>query len=324
MGVEAITKLIRDKRMAELGLTAHQLREHYGTVLSQEQGRTITLNGLNDLDGELRKRYIFQGDEATYNFAQNASNAYEHSFSPLWEVRDQALQALEKAAGYLRQAILEYVGIHPDAKTDMLNAYYQMPYDSSLRLTIDGELRGIPEDLNAIEGFPEIEWEDRPIQRGVDEDGDALVGHASRIAAVNLPGAARFHPIQFGILASPAMAMNLGMVAGTDQAAIKGDAIPVPGAPDEDLGRQVVGFQIRDLFDQQIRTEGRGLFSLDASSEFRVETVTAPEEGDQESIIRSVEGLRQRRAAEGWELLCALPGTAETGLSLVFRRTVAQ
>jgi hypothetical protein len=321
VGVEAITKLIRDKRMAELGLTVHEFREHYGTVLSQEQGRTITLRGLNDLDGELRKRYIFQGDEATYNFAHDASDAYEHSFSPLWEVRDQALQALEKAAGYLREAILEYAGIHPDAKTDMLNAYYQMPFDSSLRLTIEGELRGTPEELNAIEGYPDIEWENPPIQRGVDEEGDALVGYASRIAAVNLPGEASFHPMQFGILASPAMAVNLGMVAGTNRAAIEGEVIPVPGAPAEELGRQVVGFQIRDLFDQQIRTEGRGLLSFDASSEFRVETVTAPAEGDQENIIRSVEGLRQRRAAEGWELLCALPESAETGLSLVFRRT---
>jgi hypothetical protein len=324
VGVEAITKLIRDRRMAELGLTVHQLRQHYAAVLSQEQGRTVTLTGLNDLDGELRKRYIFQGDEATYNFARDASEAYEHSFSPLWEVRDQALQALEKAAGYLRQAILEYAGIHPDAKTDMLNAYYQMPYDSSLRLTIEGELRGTPEDLNAIEGYPDIEWEYQPIQRGVDEEGDALIGYASRVAAANLPGAASFHPAQFGILASPAMAENLGMVSGTNVAAIEGEAIPVPGAPAEELGRQVVGFQIRDLFDQSIRTEGQGLFSFDASSEYRVETVTAPAEGDQESIIRSVEGLRQRRAAEGWELLCALPGSAETGLSLVFRRSAGQ
>jgi hypothetical protein len=324
VGVEALTKLIRDKRMDELGLTAQQLREHYGRVLSQEQGRTITLKGLNDLDGELRKRYIFQGDEATYNFARDASDAYEHSFSPLWEVRDQALQALEKAAGYLRQAILEYAGVHPDAKADMLNAYYQMPYDSSLRLTIEGELRGTPEELNAIEGHPNIEWENQPIQRGVDEEGDALVGFTSRVAAVNLPGAASFHPKQLGILAAPGMAMNLGMVAGTNRDAIEGEASPVPGAPEEELGRQVVGFQIRDLFDQQIRTDGRGLFSFDASSEFRVETVTAPAEGDQESIIRSVEGLRQRRTAEGWELLCALPGNTETGLSLVFRRTAGQ
>ncbi len=83
----------------------------------------------------------------------------------------------------------------------MLNAYYQMPYDSSLRLTIEGELRGTPEDLNAIEGYPDIEWENQPIQRGVDEEGDALVGYASRVAAVNLPGAASFHPTQIGILA---------------------------------------------------------------------------------------------------------------------------
>jgi hypothetical protein len=324
VGVEAITKLIRDKRMTELGLTVHQLREHYGRVLSQEQSRTITLNGLNDLDGELRKRYIFQGDEAAYDFARDASDAYEHSFSPLWEVRDQAVQALEKAAGYLRQAIVEYADIDPDAKADLLNAYYQMPYDSSLRLTFEGELRGTPEDLNAIESYPEIEWENQPIQRGVDEEGNALVGLASRVAAVNLPGAASFHPKQLGILATPGMAANLGMVAGTKRAAIEGEAFPVPGAPAEELGRQVVGFQIRDLFDQQISTEGRGLLSFDPSSEFRVETVTGPEEGDQESIIRSVERLRQRRAAEGWELLCALPESAETGLSLVFRRTAGQ
>jgi hypothetical protein len=310
--------------MAELGLTVHQLREHYGAVLSQEQGRTIILRGLNDLDGELRKRYIFQGDEATYNFAHDASDAYEHSFSPLWEVRDQALQALEKAAGYLRQAILEYAGIHPDAKTDMLNDYYRMPFDSSPSLTIEGELRGTPEDLNAIEGYPNIEWENRPIQRGVDEEGDALMGFASRVAAVILSGAASFHPTQFGILASPAMAMDLGVVAGTNRAAIDEKAIPVPGIPQEELGRQTVGFHLRDLFDQPIRTVGQNLHSFDASYEFRVETVSSPEGVDQENIMRSVEGLRDRLAAEGWELLCALPWSAETGLSVVFQRTVRQ
>ncbi|MFN8594176.1 MAG: hypothetical protein U0031_22190 [Thermomicrobiales bacterium] len=253
-----------------------------------------------------------------------SGDAYEHSFSPLWEVQNKALQALEKAAGYLRQSIVEYADIHPDAKADLLNAYYQMPYDSSLRLTFEGELRGTPEDLNAIESYPYIEWENQPIQRGVDEEGDALLGFASRVAAVNLPGAATFHPTQFGILATPGMAANVAMVAGTSRAAIEEEAIPVLGAPEEDLGRQVVGFQIRDLFDLQIRTDGQGLFSFDASSEYRVETVTAPEDGDRESIIRSVEGLRRRRAADGWELLCALPGSAETELSLVFRRSVGQ
>jgi hypothetical protein len=116
------------------------------------------------------------------------------------------------------------------------------------------------------------------------------------------------------------MAMNLGMVAGNNRAAIEGDAVPVPGAPAEVLGRQIVGFQIRDVFDHLIRTDGEGLISFEPNTEFRIETVTSPEDVDKESILRSIEGLRDRRAAEGWELLCALPRTNRTELRLVFRR----
>ena len=173
-----------------------------------------------------------------------------------------------------------------------------MPFDSSRRLTIEGDLRGVPDELNAIEGYPYIEWEERPIQRGVDEEGDALVRYASRVASANLPGAATFHPNQFGLLASPAMAMGVGAVAGNRKTAIEGDAVPVPGTPVEERGRQVIGFQIRDLFEQCINTVGQCLFSFDPGSEFRIETVTGSEDIESEAIQRSVEELRRRRRAE--------------------------
>jgi hypothetical protein len=321
IGSEALTKLIRDKLLADLGFTTlEQMREHYSQLLTQEQGKTVTLKRDNDLDGELRRRYIFQGDDAIYKFAKDASNMYEHSYTPLWEVRDQALQSLEAATKYLREAIIDYAGIDSKAKADLLNDYYQMPYDSTLRMTLGGEFRGTPKDLDAIEIYPYIEWEHIPLQNGVDEEGDAIVGYGTRVASISLPGEATFQPLDYQLFASPAMAEGHAILMGANREAIQDTSTTQPWSTTTEAGRSVAGFQMRDIFDQAIHTVGGEVISFDETSKFLVQLITSDDKIDNESILRNVESLRTRLAAEGWKPLCVLPMNEERRISIVFQR----
>lgn len=325
VGMEALTKIVRSRLMSDFGLTLDELRMRYSAILSAESGRTVELRGNNDLDGEIRRRHLFQGDDRTYKLAKEASDGYEHSFNPLWKVRDQAVQALERAAEYLRRGILEYSGIDAAAKDAMLHEYFRLPFDSGLRLSLSGELTGTPEAFDGMDDYPEIQWSSEPIQSGVDEEGDAQTGFRSWIAATNLPPGITFKPTGISIYASPAMTQGTALLAGTSWSALSGQGTAMPWDEVTDSGRSASAVQIGDVFDQPIKVVGESAISFDALFEYRVETVLPPETGiDREDLLRSAERLRATRASDGWELLCALPQPEEPAWRLVFRRTIPE
>ena len=133
-------------------------------------------------DAEIRLRHLFQGDRTTYRLAKKASDEYEHSFEPLWKVRDKALKALELAAGYLRQSILQYSGLDEEIQMILLHDYFKLPYNSFVQSSIRGELLGTGNALDQLASFPDIDWETEVYQLGVDEEQDATLGFRTRIA----------------------------------------------------------------------------------------------------------------------------------------------
>lgn len=325
IGMEALTKIVRTRLMSDLGLTLDELRMRYSVLLSAERGKTVELRDSRDLDGEIRRRHLFQGDDATYKLAKEASDGYEHSFNPLWKVRDQAVQALEHAAEYLRRGIFDHSGIDDAAKDAMLHEYFRLPFDATLRLSLTGELTGTPEVLNGMDDYPDIQWGSEPLQRGVDEDGDAQVGFGTRIAATNLLTGIAFKPTGISIYASPAMTQGTAVVTGGSRSALSELSSETHWNEVTDGGRATSAVRISDVFDQMIRTEGENAISFDELSEFRVETISLQEPGiDQEDMLRSAEMLRATRKNDGWELLCALALPEDSSLRLVFRRPIPQ
>lgn len=325
IGMEALTKIVRSRLLNDLGLTLDELRMRYSALLSTESGKSVELRGLNDLDGEIRRRHLFQGDDFTYKLAKEASDGYEHSFNPLWKVRDQAVQALERAAGFLRRAIFDYSGIDAAAKDAMLHEYFSLPFDASLRLFLTGELTGTPEALDGMDHYPDIQWISEPLQRGIDEEGDAQVGFGTRIIAANLPPGVTFKPTAIDLYASSAMVRGTAVQAGTSRSALSDQSPATPWTDVKDSGRLTSAIRISEVFDQHIRSEGENAVSFDALSEYRVETVSLPEAGiDQEDMRRSAETLRATMARDGWELVCALPQAGGLALRLVFRRALPE
>lgn len=325
VGMEALTKIVRSQLMSNLGLSTDKLRTHFSALLSSETGKKVELRGFNDLDGEIRRRHLFQGDDATYKLAKDASDGYEHSFDPLWQVRDQAVQALEPAAAYLRRGILDYSGIDADAKNVLLHEYFRLPFDVTLWSSLTGELTGTPEALDGMDYYPDIQWASEPFQRGIDEEGDAQVGFGTRIVSANLPLGVAFKPTGMDIYTSPAMAQGTAVLAGKSRSALSDQG---PSTPWKDVtggGRVASSIRISDVFDQSIRTDGERAISFDAQCEYRVESIRMSETGiDPEDMLRSAEKLRATRASDGWELLCALPQSEDSVLRLVFRRIIPE
>lgn len=307
IGMEALTKIARNHLMDDLGLSLDELVARYSERLSTERGQPVELRNLNELDAEIRRRHLFQGNDRTYKLAKQASDGYEHSFNPLWKVREQALQALEPAAEYLRRGILEYSGIDAPARDAMLSEYFSQPFDGTLRLSLMGELEGSPESLDAMDGYPDIQLAGEPLQREVGQEGDAEIGFRHRIAA-NLPAGVTFRPTGITMLTSLAMAHGTVVLTGTTSSALLDDTSAMPWNEVTDGGRSASQVQIGDIFDLPVRTEGKEAISFDPAMEYRVEAVSWPEPGiDQEDVHRSVERLRRGRGDDRWELICALP-----------------
>ncbi|MGI8644383.1 MAG: hypothetical protein ACR2LS_09745, partial [Thermomicrobiales bacterium] len=321
IGMEALTKIVRSQLMKALELSQDDLKSRYSALLSGEKGKKIELRDYNALDAEIRRRHLFQGDDATYKLAKQASDGYEHSFNPLWKVRNQAVQALDRAAEYLRRGILDYSGIDPTVKDTLLNEYFRRPFDGALRLSLNGELAGTPEALDRLDDYPDMQWGSEPLQKGVDEEGDAEIGFETRIVASRLPSGVTFRLTGIDINASPAMTQGTAVLAGKSRSALSSQGSSTAWNEAIDSGRAVSAIRIGDEFDQPIRTEEEKAISFDALFEYRVETILLPEPGvDPEEMLQLAERLQVSGASAGWELLCALPSSQDSALRCVYRR----
>jgi hypothetical protein len=324
IGMEALTKLFRARRAAELGLDLRQLTEHYAAERSVETGKKVYFRSLNDLDGEIRRRHFFRGDDAVYQVTRDASNAYEHSFSPLWEVREQAAKAVEPAASYLRQSILELLDIDDNIKALLLSPPFTVPYNDMLDMSLRGELSGTSETLDAIEEYPDIASWVEPFQMRVDEEDDAALGYRTRIAAQGLPSGVTFKPTGLDLTASPAIREGTGLLTSTNQADLA-ESETTLWQDATVSGRPASAILISGLLDEPIRTEWANAVSFDDTFELRVETTMRPEKGvDRADLLRSAELVRHEREVEGWDPVCVLPSPDDRSVSILYRRILAK
>jgi hypothetical protein len=82
MAVEALTKVALRRECGASGLTKAALAESWGIQL-------------RELDGEVRRRLIFQGDAESARKAREASDGLEHAYLDFGEVRDLAVVTTE-------------------------------------------------------------------------------------------------------------------------------------------------------------------------------------------------------------------------------------
>lgn len=159
MGVEAITKAVLREEKKRNGLHSDDDLANYLGIEKKK------------LDPVIRERFIFQGDKLCYDRAKEASDAFEHGFKPLQDVRVLASETRDDTARYLREAIAGLLGLDEDVKHVILQPPYNEPMETqAFEKCIKGKLLGDGPKLNDDQfEYPLIEW-DSTI-RSIKDDG---------------------------------------------------------------------------------------------------------------------------------------------------------
>ena len=88
-GVEALTPIALEQHLKLESITRDELLARWSIQLK-------------DLDPEVRRRLLFQGDDECYSTAREVRNQALHGYEPTWKVREGALEARNATATYLR------------------------------------------------------------------------------------------------------------------------------------------------------------------------------------------------------------------------------
>jgi hypothetical protein len=150
MAVEALTKAFLRAECTSQGLDDDGLCESWGIEK-------------RSLDGEVRRRLIFSGDDQCYRDTRNTSDGLEHMFQDFPTLHRNAAACRDCAARHVRAAIFRLIGVN-DADVRSLEGD---PYTEPLALvtldrTLHGTLVGLGDKLaRAGDAHPHFEgtWE---------------------------------------------------------------------------------------------------------------------------------------------------------------------
>jgi hypothetical protein len=161
--VEALTPIVRRRYMQAESLTRDQLLARWGIEL-------------NDLDPEVRRRLLFQGDDACYSTAREARNALLHGYDPLWEVREGSLEVRDLTASYVRQALIGSVDLGEANREALLARPYDRPFHWAVETFVFGRMLGDVENpARSGDVYPRVDWWLQRTELPPDAEGDARV-----------------------------------------------------------------------------------------------------------------------------------------------------
>lgn len=147
MGLEALTKAYLRRECTARNLDEEHLAEAVGVEKKV-------------LDAWVRRVVLFRGDDECYGQAKDASDGFEHGFLELQKVRSLATESRDKAARYLRDAILDLAGGDGVRVAVARSEKYAEPLGAgALVKTVRGILVGSAERLAADgEAYPIVHW----------------------------------------------------------------------------------------------------------------------------------------------------------------------
>jgi hypothetical protein len=172
MGMDALTKVALRR---ELEAAALNDPEAYAERLGVE---------LRELDGDVRRRILFQGDAETASSAKRASDGFEHGFLAANVIRPLATGARDLTARYLRAAILDLAGASEELRSTLTNPPFRDPFNPWVVRYMRGHLLGEADAL-AAEGqeYPIFLWRSKLTGHGRNEDGSYAVEVAENLQA---------------------------------------------------------------------------------------------------------------------------------------------
>jgi hypothetical protein len=136
IAVEALTKVGLRRACEHEDTSAPELAEKWGVRLQE-------------LDGEIRRRLIFQNDVATARKAREASDGLEHAYLGFGALRGLAAETRDATAGYVREAILEFADLDEPWRERLLKNTYGKPLRSWIEKYLRGTFIGAADDLAA-------------------------------------------------------------------------------------------------------------------------------------------------------------------------------
>jgi hypothetical protein len=75
----------------------------------------------------VRRKLLFQGDDDCYQQARKASDGFEHGYESFTQLRALASAALDHAARYLREAILDLASLNESSRATLLGPAFAEP-----------------------------------------------------------------------------------------------------------------------------------------------------------------------------------------------------
>jgi len=148
MGMEALVRVVIKNELTRLKLdNPQELAEHLGIPI-------------NDLDSTIRRKYLFQDDQECHKNAKKASDGVEHGFLGFDQIRPLAVEVRNKAATYLRTAIIKLLNLPLQIEHDLLSLPYEKPIGTEGYIRyLRGQLLSSKDEL-APDGFeyPIVEW----------------------------------------------------------------------------------------------------------------------------------------------------------------------
>lgn len=146
MGMEALTKAALRRECTRRGLSEDELCADWGI----EKKR---------LDPEVRRRILFQGDEATMRAAVRASDGLEHGFLTFTTVKSHAVAARDRTAELLRRSIFTIADLDKPAFEVLTSAPFDRPFNPWLERYVRSRLTAATDDLaSADQEYPLAVW----------------------------------------------------------------------------------------------------------------------------------------------------------------------
>ena len=192
IGMEILTPVVR-KRLCE----QHTVNEDGLVAL-------LRIESKKELDPKIRERFLFKGDIECYKNAKQASDSFEHGYSPFHEVRATAREVCDRTARYLRTAIFELVGLEKNT----LQVLNSPPYDKPLmRGRHDRQFKAllVGEDIELAangEIYPFMDWKSEIESVSLSECGEYEFKFTENMTA-RLARGVQFKPGSFCVWGPP-------------------------------------------------------------------------------------------------------------------------
>ena len=114
------------------------------------------------VEPEVRKRLLFNGDEESYKAAKKATDGFEHGYLAFADVLQHALSAHSKLFAHVRSSLLRLIGCDGGELEVLTAKPYSSPADLTVAQYVRGKLIGDRTTLNDLaapsEEYPRLDW----------------------------------------------------------------------------------------------------------------------------------------------------------------------